>query len=248
MIKVVHYKERSDCFFIARPSVLGNPFKLKKGEERGSTLDRYTEYFYEQINNDNILFIAELNKIINLAKVTDVYLGCHCDGYPCHGYIIKDFVEGQLEERTLPKYRALECSSKGDKRFSALFAKIRLFGVENSIENHYQLAKRFNDSEEPKNFDDAKGKKADYFHVHGSDYDIELFPKFYHMMWLIYLDKRPELVEFLKQFDEFTDMFKGKSSVCQADSIRIYIKQGRDALRAECQDFVTQLIKNLEEK
>ena len=36
----------------------------------------------------------------------------------------------------------LECSSKGDKRFSALYAKVKVFGVYDSIENHYQNCKR----------------------------------------------------------------------------------------------------------
>lgn len=38
--------------------------------------------------------------------------------------------------------KVLECSSKGDKRLSAFYAKINLFGNYNSIENHYQLSKR----------------------------------------------------------------------------------------------------------
>lgn len=239
-IEVVHHKERGDAFFIARPSPLGNPFKLKKGEEKGSTLPRYREYFYKQIEEDNIILIAELNKIINLLGVTDVYLGCHCAPEPCHGDIIKEFVKGQMINRTIPRYKVLECSSRGDKRFSALFAKIKIFGKEDTIENHYQLAKRFGDEEPPKSFEDAKGKRATHFNIKGVDYEVDLLPHFYHLMWLIYLDKNPHLVEFLMRFDEFTDMFKGKSNVCQADSIRIYIKEGREALKEQCKEFIKE--------
>lgn len=38
--------------------------------------------------------------------------------------------------------KILECSSKGDKRFSAFYAKIKVFGIYDSIENHYQNCKR----------------------------------------------------------------------------------------------------------
>jgi len=38
--------------------------------------------------------------------------------------------------------RVLECSSRGDKRFSALYAKVLAFGVRDTIENHYQKSKR----------------------------------------------------------------------------------------------------------
>ena len=38
--------------------------------------------------------------------------------------------------------KILECSSAGDKRFSAFYALVDVFGVTNSIERHYQSVKR----------------------------------------------------------------------------------------------------------
>jgi hypothetical protein len=52
-------------------------------------------------------------------------------------------------------------------------------------------------------------------------------------LWAKYLDENKDVVEHLKQFDEFTDMFRGKSVNCQADVIRQYIKEGRQSILQE---------------
>ncbi|WCK57551.1 hypothetical protein PP175_26155 (plasmid) [Aneurinibacillus sp. Ricciae_BoGa-3] len=39
--------------------------------------------------------------------------------------------------------KVLECSSKGDKRFTAFYAKVNLYGKEDSIENHYVRPGKF---------------------------------------------------------------------------------------------------------
>lgn len=78
--------------------------------------------------------------------------------------------------------KILECSSKGDKRFSAFFAYVEIFG------------------------------------------------------------KNTELVEFAKQYDDFNDIFKGKDTInCQADSIRKYIKQGRDFIIEENYELLNEI-------
>ncbi|GMX64532.1 hypothetical protein Elgi_38010 [Paenibacillus elgii] len=66
--------------------------------------------------------------------------------------------------------------------------------------------------------------------------------QWYKMLWVKYLDDNPELVEYAKGFDDFNDIFKGKSLNCQADVIRQYIKQGRESLVEEYQELV-QVIK-----
>src|SRR3990172_1530265 len=45
--------------------------------------------------------------------------------------------------------RTLECSNAGDPRFSALNARVIILGTMDTIENHYQLAKRFDDKQAP---------------------------------------------------------------------------------------------------
>ena len=61
----------------------------------------------------------------------------------------------------------------------------------------------------------------------------------YKMLWVKYLDKHPELVEYASQFDEFNDKFRGKSINCQADVIRAYVKGNRRIL------LRTDLVKEL---
>lgn len=136
--------------------------------------------------------------------------------------------------------KILECSSKGDKRFSALVATVSVFGVSDTIENHYQCAKRTKDpSFVPRNWLDTKGKKPEYFEIGGHKYPITSGKSFYEILWVKYLDNNPELVEYAKKFDDFSDMFKSKNAVvCQADVIRDYVKLGREVIMERNKDFL----------
>ncbi len=125
--------------------------------------------------------------------------------------------------------KVLECSSKGDKRFSAFYAKIKIWGKYDSIENHYQLCKRFGEFS-PKTWRDAKGKNPTHINLNGNDYDLKFLSQWYKMLWCRYLDINPKLVEYASSFDEYNDIFKGKSINCQADVIRQYIKEGRESV------------------
>lgn len=134
----------------------------------------------------------------------------------------------------------LECSSKGDKRFSAFYAKVEAFGKFASIEEHYQLAKRWFDNGTlvvPKTIKDAKGKQAVFFELNGKKYPLRYLGDFYSLLWVKYLDNNPSLVKFANQYDEFTDMFKGKSVNCQADVVKKYVKVGRDKIISDTTDF-----------
>lgn len=133
--------------------------------------------------------------------------------------------------------KILECSSKGDKRFSSLYAKVKVFGKYDSIENHYQLCKRFGDYI-PKTWGDCKGRRPAHIHLNGIDMDIKYLTPFYKLLWCKYLDKHPSLVEYAKQFDDFHDMFKGNSINCQADVIRQYVKKGRASIIEECKELI----------
>lgn len=136
--------------------------------------------------------------------------------------------------------KILECSSKGDKRYSAFYARVKVFGKYDSIENHYQLCKRFGDYV-PQTWRDAKGKKPTHIHINGFDYELKYLSMFYKLLWLKYLNNNEDLVEYAKQFDDFHDIFKGKSINCQADVIRQYIKQGEDSILEECEELIELL-------
>lgn len=113
----------------------------------------------------------------------------------------------------------LECSSKGDKRFSALYAKVRLNGVFDTIENHYQKCKRKHNNIKVK-----KGERPDYLIINNYKLPVTYLTPFYKFLWFIYLEQNKELVNYASSFDSFTDMFKGKNTInSQADVIKEYL-------------------------
>jgi hypothetical protein len=114
---------------------------------------------------------------------------------------------------------------------------VKVWGKWDSIEIHYQLCKRLGDYK-PLTWKDAKGKQPTHIELNGKSYDIKYLSQWYKMLWVRYLDTNPELVEYASQFDDFNDIFKGKSLNCQADVIRQYIKQGRDCLVVEYQELM----------
>ena len=113
----------------------------------------------------------------------------------------------------------LECSSKGDKRFSALYAKVIFDDEYDSIEHHYQKCKRKYNGSEVK-----KGEKPDYIIINQYKLPINFLSPFYKYLWFIYLESHKDLVKYASAFDSFTDMFKGKNTInSQADVIKEYI-------------------------
>jgi len=96
MTKVVNlYKEPYDVY-IGRPGkgqdgYFGNPFPLSKGADRGSTLEKYREYFIKRIESDPEF----KEKVLSLYNKT---LGCFCHPHPCHGDIIAEYVNNYYEQ------------------------------------------------------------------------------------------------------------------------------------------------------
>lgn len=124
--------------------------------------------------------------------------------------------------------KVLECSSRGDKRFSAMYAKVEVFGVMDSIENHYQKSKRDATGNPVK-----KGQPVDHMVLNHHKFPASMLTDFYRLLWIKYLDKNPELVKYARQFDEFTDMFRGKNTInCQADVIRDYIANRKQLVQS----------------
>lgn len=122
----------------------------------------------------------------------------------------------------------LECSSKGDKKFSAFYAYTTVFGIYDSIEHHYQNCKRFNIQPIK-----IKGASPDYIEIYGIKLDKKYLTPYYKLLWVKYLDNNKDLVEYAEQFDDYNDIFKGHSINCQADVIRQYVKQGRSSIMNE---------------
>nr|WP_244980349.1 DUF4326 domain-containing protein [Bacillus wiedmannii] len=134
----------------------------------------------------------------------------------------------------------LECSTKGDKRFSAFYAKVTVFGKEDSIENHYQLCKRIGEIT-PKTWKDVKGKNPTHIEINNIRMDTKYLSQWYKLLWLTYFTFNPSLVAYASKFDDYNDIFKGKSINCQADVIRQYIKMGRESILNDCKELLDLL-------
>ena len=64
----------------------GNPFRLKQDMIRGGTLAGFREYFYRRLVND-----AEYRRRVH--ELQGKTLGCFCKPHPCHGDIIKEYLD-----------------------------------------------------------------------------------------------------------------------------------------------------------
>lgn len=104
----------------------------------------------------------------------------------------------------------LECSSKGDRRFSALYARIRWRGNK-SIEELYQARKMFEGCQSGFSFKEAKGRLP---------LNIEDCHAFYSQLWDEYFDENPDLLLEISQYNGFSDIFGQPGRACQA--IEIY--------------------------
>jgi hypothetical protein len=102
----------------------------------------------------------------------------------------------------------LECSTRGDKRFSAFYARTK--GSPLSIEERYQASKEFEDGSHGLSWKEAKGKKA---------VNQEHCAKFYSFLWDKYIQENPELLEVLKSASGLSDMFGREGHVCQATEL-----------------------------
>ena len=145
------------------------------------------------------------------------------------------------QENNISRPKILECSIRGDKRFCALFAKITIKGKEKSIEEWYQEAKRTADGKKA-----GKGKAFDHIvcPFTGDKLPAVDAEDLYRGLWITYLSKKPELVEYASQFDEFSDMSQSEPNnldfieainglqpdpaISSADVIESYVKGDRE--------------------
>lgn len=143
--------------------------------------------------------------------------------------------------------RILQCHSRGDQRYSPFFCNVRAFGKLDSIENHYQCAKRFESCPAPQSWRTAKNYKYKGFrqikwqigkyqlpvksNEDGTGFAIDDWGiQYYIALWHRHLSQNPDKVEFARQFDEFEDPFKRNFPFSQADVIRVADREGVDKL------------------
>ena len=100
----------------------------------------------------------------------------------------------------------LECSTKGDKRFSAFYARVN----GNSIENIYQAAKIFSNGSTGLGWKRAKGR---------SPINHEEVSKLYSSLWDSYIESNPDLLIILRESSGVSDIFGQKGHCCQATEL-----------------------------
>ena len=103
----------------------------------------------------------------------------------------------------------LECSSRGDKRFSAFYARLKAYD-NRSIEEIYQAAKVFEDGSTGLTWRQAKGRKP---------VNIDEVRRLYSYLWDMYIIENPELLQVLLDASGVSDMFGQKGHQCQATEL-----------------------------
>jgi hypothetical protein len=115
-----HTSENNN-FYIARPSVLGNPFthngvrtSLAKlsFKTREEAIDAYKMYFDKMYGNDED-FTKAFDEIYEHYKNgEDIYLQCFCKPKPCHGDYIAEQLQRKLVKEKLEERKKKHGSSK----------------------------------------------------------------------------------------------------------------------------------------
>lgn len=113
----------------------------------------------------------------------------------------------------------LECSSKGEKRLSAFYARIQARGNK-SIEELYQAAKIFEDGRTGLSWREAKGKQA---------VNMPATHALYALLWDEYMAENPDLLVMVVKAAGLSDMFGKVGNACQATELwRIRGRQSID--------------------
>lgn len=103
----------------------------------------------------------------------------------------------------------LECSSRGDRRFSAFHARIRGRG-NRSVEQLYQAAKVFDGGVTGLAWREAKGRQA----INAAE-----VREFYAQLWDEYIAENPGLLPLLIAAPGLSDVFGQPGRACQATEL-----------------------------
>lgn len=102
----------------------------------------------------------------------------------------------------------LECHSRGDRRFSALYARL---ASGHTIEQIYQNSKR---DEQKQPYAHPKGKHPAYMYIANEYIDMLEHPEvqkwFYWLLWHVYFLERDDLRIEASQYNGFRDIFDGR--------------------------------------
>ena len=83
---IVHFKRDACDVYIGRPSKWGNPFSIGRDGNRAQVIEKYRDY----------LLSSPLMQ--DLGELRGKVLGCWCYPKPCHGDVLIDLANGDLNE------------------------------------------------------------------------------------------------------------------------------------------------------
>lgn len=143
-VKVVHVRDvktNHTRVYIGRPSTLGNPFPLRNEADRRAVVIQYRDWLREQKTNQTKVWSAVVELANRVKQGENLELACFCSPKLCHGNVIASAIASIIEDDKPIEYaryaaNGYEVSSAGDKRFSALYAKLQ---DGRTIEEAYQL-------------------------------------------------------------------------------------------------------------
>lgn len=81
--------------YIGRPGIFGNP---KKDGSRSEQVEFYRKYFCDRIAT-SASFLKAVGDLVDIAFVTDLYLECWCAPEPCHGDVVKEYIDKAVRTR-----------------------------------------------------------------------------------------------------------------------------------------------------
>ncbi|MDF2879648.1 MAG: hypothetical protein K0R54_205 [Clostridiaceae bacterium] len=140
--------------------------------------------------------------------------------------------------------KTLECSLLGDKNFSSHYAKVKVSGIVDTIERHYQLCKRFVTEEgifAPQKEEYSYGKEPDFFIINEIEFPKEYLHYFYTMLWVKYFSSNPDLISYASNYKYFSDASNEDELNIKLDIIEKYVKKGRSSLIEDCEPFLKVL-------
>lgn len=89
--RVVHLKREQFDVRIDRQTEWGNPFRLRREDERGATIQTYREWLWNEINRGRWT-------LSELSELSGKTLGCWCAPNPCHGDVLGAAADWALTE------------------------------------------------------------------------------------------------------------------------------------------------------
>lgn len=81
--RFVHCKKEHYDVYIGRPSKWGNPFPLKKGEDRQAAVEKYRAWL-----------VGQKDLMASLVELRGKTLGCWCKPQLCHADVLAELADG----------------------------------------------------------------------------------------------------------------------------------------------------------